>query len=482
MFLAVSSFAAMSVNLSTWLVGDGHPKLAQDPLGTAALAAVYGCLLWALFFVGFSLWIITWETYYDFPTLRRMVRGPLIKLAATPEDLSDSSRQPTLRTSRSGSDASNFESVRREKRRSIVLVTPLVVLTLSHVVMVVGEHICGSNPGLCTVGTGIFLTTSRMNKITQLILFISQVQMIVTWSCLFPRWELAFVGGHRSMYSLTHMLALTLQVFMAPSLIGQGVLWCCGFSPHKVLMLLWSIWFLLASVVIARPENSQRVGFSFSTVTDDGQWRQVSTGFKLTGISWVMAHLFREVAGHGLESAQQDLILIGVVYPLFWFILWTLTYVAVASSRFNRQYHWAMWTMALLSAFATWLLCKSVGRGRLPLVLILVWICLFSCSCRILRRLGVGSNDSTSQSSRVLSRRPTTKFAVTPSVSERTQERKVVRCAGSLLWVILVLFCCVLVACVVLAGRQHSQGQAIDKNRFVWQASELRKPAPGRQR
>jgi len=77
--------------------------------------------------------------------------------------------------------------------------------------------------------------------------------------------------------------------------------------------------------------------------------------------AWFIVHLFREVAGHGLESAQQDLILIAVVYPLFWFILWTITYVAVASSRFNRRYQWAMWTMALLSAVATWLLCRSVG-------------------------------------------------------------------------------------------------------------------------
>lgn len=501
MFLFTSVLAALSAQVSTTLVDTSREGAEADdttytlafglwwPFRWAVKGAVYACALQGLFFLGRCLWTIAWEIYYDFPTIRRMLRGPAVKspmsslptadaidaarkLAAACSDSEDSvdssedgPHKPWTHVlrSRSGSCATDPAALRRERRRRIVLTAPMVILTWLYVLFVLGTRFCDRNMAFCSVGTGMLIRNTRMHRVTLFSLFVSQMQMLVVWTSFFPKWHRVFLGAQCNRCVLTAILSVTLQVVLAPSLVTQGVLWLAGLPPNPLLMATWSVWFLAASVVIMRTEHSYQAGFRFRTVTDEETWKSFSTLFKFTGILWGFIYLSREVANAGFHEMLKDHIACCLVYPLQWSIVWVLTYIAVVSSRCGREFWLALLGTSVGSAVSAWALCYLVGRNKLPLLVFFVWVCLFRYSYLWLKVIGFEGRESRVKTETL---QPVMKFAVDPSGS--VHERKVASETARMIWAAVGAFCLLLACCSVLATAQQRSGNMTDGGQVRW--------------
>lgn len=632
MFLFVSIFSAMSVRISTAFVNDAG-LVFYHPVKLATYCVVYFSVMWALFFLGWSLWTVTWETYYDFPTVRRMILGPRhpsslaigpvpggssstsveavsenvlensgsttsmsSPTASTPavtrrgsltsvEDDVDatpqmqessgsttsmtsptasitsatpvatrrgsltsidedngeatphsravpsstssatvrsilrsrsSSRSSTAQSRTSSSTDSDLNtrsksrlrlrfsdapvgdetegvavdctkrrpnflksrsgmlagpgSERRESRRRIVLLTPMVVLTCFHTFLVVGTRICQYRSDRCAGGTGVLHSSSRMNKIAQHSLFVIEFQMLVAWTSFFPSWEAAFLATRCRNCWLTNFLSMTLQFIVFPSILGQAAFWFSGYNTCLPVLTGWSSWFLLSSLVILRPENAYRAGFAFSNVTDDDAWQSFCMLFKVTAVLWGFIHLAREVSTNGMSSAQKDTIIVGCVYPLLWCIIWAVSYLIVSARRFAWKFHVTLCIMGVFCVRLSFSLCAIIDRSDLPLLLTLVWISLFYGSFRSLCRLGVGIEQKLGSPGKpTLKRGPTVKFALSPVGAKR--ERAMASQTVRILWCAIFLFCTVLAACVVAAGLQQQRHGPDAKDEVYWKSN-----------
>ncbi|CAK9097107.1 unnamed protein product [Durusdinium trenchii] len=100
---------------------------------------------------GGSMWTVAWELYHDFPTLRRMLllEAEIARARAQTREtkvfITAGRASPRNDKDKGGSkDGEDAQSthIRRQTRRRIVLVTPLLVLALGHLTLLLGQSYC----------------------------------------------------------------------------------------------------------------------------------------------------------------------------------------------------------------------------------------------------------------------------------------------------------------------------------------------------
>ena len=489
MFLVVL-LAVMSVRIVSAAVDspDGTlPGYGEQPLRSVALCYVYYSVLRLLFLFARSMWTVAWELYHDFPTLRRMLLGAnrFHESRASPREKRSmpSPRGKGSKDTTNDKD-SHITQARRQARRRIVLITPLLVLALGHLTLLLGQSYCdgqdGRVSGICSDALPIFQPTGHLNRTVRFVLFVSLIQWFQAFTGLFANFSWAIAQGKGLVPRVVSMTLLCLLMpistwrlftwLVQPA--GSGVVRrTLGGLPHHVadtaLVTAWSWWSLLAVSVVMRPQLLGLSGFTLRSVSLDARWRNLTTLFKYTLFFWIGVHFLRGCVAHGFASAQTDLITISFVYPMLLCFVWTATFIAVSlSGIFRGPLPWLGAAVALPGIFfLSQLLCSWVGRDQHVLLTTLVWLHLLRAGFRMARYAGLWLKSSTLGSPSGQETIPPIeiKFAVNPDSHKvlkttYTVERRLGRIAARVLLLICGTFLVILTSCVMLAGLQQRSG------------------------
>lgn len=363
------------------------------------------------------------------------------------------------------------KSSRRGVRRRVVLYVPLAFLVALNIVMVAAPQLCDLRDAGCKdFFFGIFHSRSRLNRAVRFALFLSLAQWAQAWVAFFPKWNEALA---HSSSPVAHLLSVLLIFTLAPLSCVRFSSWLVrpggsdmeGYGPYKLVgishaavdrqLVCWaSVWLLTASIVILRSADQDRSGWSIRRFTEDRSWIRMCVGFKFTMFAWLGLHMIRGLLTMGSASAQNDLLIITIFYPLLLTAVWILTYIGVFFTACNASA--TMLTKAavglIVIGVVSWVACGYVGLSAHPLLVLATWIHL-SRQAFCFARGGIDS---------------TPKFAVHPSNSaEKTLARWVI----TTLCVIAGIFFIAL-GSSLLAGRlQKSSGLVMD-DVVSWTATE----------
>lgn len=485
MFLVVL-LAVMSVRIVSTAVeapAGTLPVYGDQPLRAVALCYVYYSVIRLIILFARSMWTVAWELYHDFPTLRRML---LLEGRASPrndKDKGGAAARPSPRgspqsrkCSKDGEDAQSTH-IRRQTRRRIVLVTPLLVLALGHLTLLLGQSYCdGRSGGICGDALPIFQPTAHLNRTIRFVLFVSQIQWFQAFTGLFIHWSTAIAQGKGL---LPRLVSFTLLGLLMPCSscrlfawlvqpAGSGVVRrTLGGVPHHVadtaLVTAWSWWSLAAVSVVMRPQLFGLSGFTLRSVSLDSRWRLLTTLFKYTLFFWMAVHFLRGCVAHGFAAAQTDLITISFMYPMFLCFVWTATFIAVSLSGLFRGLVPLLGALVAVPGILllSRLLCGWVDRDQHVLLTTLTWLHLLRAGFRVSRYMGLWWK--TSVPSRFEAPPIEIKFAVNPDSHKvlkttYTVERRLGRIAARVLLLICGTFLLILTSCVLLAGLQQRSG------------------------
>lgn len=387
--LAVLGTRLVSAFGATGLFADGVFYAVPRILRHASPAYVYYCVVRFLFLFSHSMWIISWEMYHDFPTMRRMLVGTSQWTAGT---ATPAAATPATTPANPQDAATKWA---RARRRSIVLCAPLAVLSCANIALLVGQQLCGDS---CHQ---VFEPTSGANRNLRFVLFLSMLQWAQVWMKLFPQWHQAFLGAasknRRSLLCLLILVPLLVLSWVrlvgwflkpAGNNVAQELLF--GIKHHVVdcvLVTVWHVWLLLACFAVLGPEALRHSGFYLGSITDDVEWRGLCMAFKHTCFIWMFLRFLRCCFSWGFARAQTDLIIATFIYPVQISLIWTFTFVVVVVSRWKVcSWRFILSTViGLLFMFAVaQRLCDIAGRAHLPILVFLVWLHL----CRQLFRVG----------------------------------------------------------------------------------------------
>eukprot|EP00439_Symbiodinium_sp_Y106_P085750 s523_g29.t1 len=517
----VSLLASMCVRVVTAAVempaSSAAAVYGEQPLRAVALGYVYYSIIRIFMLFARSMWTVAWETYHDFPTLRRMLLGARSTAgeasrpspkgspgAATPNvgrGAKESKEASGKESSQNGTSQrrqeadQNGTTQRRQARRRIVLLTPLLVLAIVNATLLLGQTFCdGRTEGICSDSVPIFQPTAHLNRALRFVLFLALVQWFQAWTFLFSNWAHAVVSGKGALprfvsFSLLLVLMPCSTLRLAAWLLqpaGSGVVrrTLGGLVPHHVadsgLVTAWSWWSLLAVSVVMQPQLIGLSGFTLRCVSQDVRWKHLTMLFKYTLFFWMAVHFLRGCVAHGFAAAQTDLITISFLYPLLLCFIWTATFVAVALSGAFSRFFWTLMG-SLLSLPVVFLLsrllCNWVDRGSHPLLIALTWLHLCRAAFRMARYGGLWLKSDELPSGE--GAYPSIKFALNPDSHKvlRTTyfvERRIGRMAVRVLLLICGSFLSILTSCVLLGGLQQRSGFFIE-DLVWWQAAEDRK-------
>eukprot|EP00913_Durusdinium_trenchii_P019370 g18210.t1 len=456
------------------------PVYGDQPLRAVALCYVYYSVIRLIILFARSMWTVAWELYHDFPTLRRML---LLEGRASPrndKDKGGAAARPSPRgspqsrkCSKDGEDAQSTH-IRRQTRRRIVLVTPLLVLALGHLTLLLGQSYCdGRSGGICGDALPIFQPTAHLNRTIRFVLFVSQIQWFQAFTGLFIHWSTAIAQGKGL---LPRLVSFTLLGLLMPCSscrlfawlvqpAGSGVVRrTLGGVPHHVadtaLVTAWSWWSLAAVSVVMRPQLFGLSGFTLRSVSLDSRWRLLTTLFKYTLFFWMAVHFLRGCVAHGFAAAQTDLITISFMYPMFLCFVWTATFIAVSLSGLFCGLVPLLGALVAVPGILllSRLLCGWVDRDQHVLLTTLTWLHLLRAGFRVSRYMGLWWK--TSVPSRFEAPPIEIKFAVNPDSHKvlkttYTVERRFGRIAAR----VLLLICGTFLLILCLGRKRGKRGE-----------------------
>jgi len=364
-----------------------------------------------------------------------------------------------------------------------------------NVIMVVGQLTCDGHEGavpkldaeidlLCSE-TGFWDPTSRVNRSCRFVLFLATLQWAQVWIGLFPSWHRALASAESGVGRWVLWILLPLSLlrfsmwFLRPA--GSGVVhFFSGIRHHLVDSIFvagWSIWLLLTAIDVSRPKSLGVAGFTMLLVTDNTHWKAECTLFKFTIFFWQLLHFLRGCVALGPAYAQNDLIVISLLYPTLLCVVWTMTFIVVSLSHFgaNATPFWT-WMGVLLGAGVllgmSFIFCRWVDLHTLPGLVACVWLHFCRQAFRVVRRLVVSMR---------YAKAGTVKFALAPQSNTELSttyqlERKLGRVAVRSLLLILASFLATLAGTILMAGVQQRQGLFL--NDVVWW-KRLSPPEPG---
>eukprot|EP00928_Gymnodinium_smaydae_P082763 TRINITY_DN66060_c0_g1_i1.p1 TRINITY_DN66060_c0_g1~~TRINITY_DN66060_c0_g1_i1.p1 ORF type:complete len:694 (-),score=53.18 TRINITY_DN66060_c0_g1_i1:15-1916(-) len=248
-----------------------------------------------------------------------------------------------------------------------------------------------------------------------------------------------------------------------------------NYLVDSLLILVWSIWLLLACACVLRPEALRLSGFTVKRVRDVDQWQRLCMAFKHTAYVWVFIHFVRGCARWGFGRAQTDLIVVCFVYPVQLCLVWTFTFMVVVMARW-RLSSWRLIVYIMTTIFiafaGAWVLVGFAGRPQILVLFVGMYHCrqCFSLT-RMLRRRqesSAAASDDVSvdgSDTPIVTRRKSdsVEFALKPCDDEGLRkthafERRLVRIVIQLLIFICCAFCVILMGCVWLSQVQQHKG------------------------
>lgn len=427
--ICVTSVICTGFISSVTLHGETNPLL-EKPLPSVTTLYVYYCVVRIVVLLCGILWTCSWEAYHDFPTLRRMLMVRSLQVTAletakrvgaqcevnngvstkggsgnangnefkiskswphieNPKDISKSNSCPEL-PAKTQTRLLRETKARDDVKWKIALTVPIVVLFLTNMVFLIGQLMC--EHGEWCPSPMLFDPTGRINRNTRFALFVAVVQWLQIWTAICPTWYFALV---RLQCTLQRFLYGAVFSFVLPATLlrlaawfvmpaGSGVVQVfAGIRHHlidTILVVIWTLWLMLVSVSISTPKSLDRAGFRPLLAYDDLEWRHISSLFKYTLFIWHGLHFIRGCVSLGLAHAQNDLIVISLVYPVLLGFVWTATVVTVMVSRcastFGSSFRCAIVASGLglvMALLVAQILCSSVGKGEKPLLVIAVW-------------------------------------------------------------------------------------------------------------
>jgi len=353
-------------------------------------------------------------------------------------------------------------------------VAPLLVLVVFNVVVLVGQLLCVHGQFDTCREMQLFDPTGRFNRNARFVLLVGMVQWLQAWTGLFPSWYDALTRQQGALQRITSSVVIFLLIPASLLRFGVWLVKPAGIGvehyfaglPHhlvdSVLVIGWNTWLLVAAFTVASQAAVRHSGFNPSMIREDRTWRHLCMLFKYTLFLWGGLHFVRGCIALGPGHAQNDLVVISILYPNLVCIIWAVTFTAVALTRYamNRGRAlgrtvllFAVLPAALLAAAAG--LCWAVGRGGRGLLLLCVWLHFCAQAFRVVRRW--------SRWSYVVTPGKTLRFALDPKQDMDLQqtyaaERKLGRVAIRVLLLVCGSFCAVLAACFLMAGLQQRAG------------------------
>ncbi|EER14593.1 hypothetical protein Pmar_PMAR011180 [Perkinsus marinus ATCC 50983] len=173
---------------------------------------------------------------------------------------------------------------------------------------------------------------------------------LLQWS-LYPLFGLD-AAGRTSVYN-----------FIVPQLVNEGV---SASTMDGILILLWMLQLLYASHIVVKEINLS--DWQKDAFYDDSMWLENTIQFKCMFLVPMLLLFFRGFASPdmGFTYAQNDLIVLTLIYPALLVLVWWCTY-AYISLRYVEFYRFA--SAAFLSYLVSGIICEiaqvSAGGARL---------------------------------------------------------------------------------------------------------------------
>jgi len=389
------------------------------PLAKQLFAAfVHYSVLRFLYNCGRNIYVIGWEGFADFPSIKALLaprvkktgaaESPEVRAAvvsptmAHAEPFSPRSRDFNSLMSRSASVPALGEyklgpgfiprpperprrtfHPRTVRAQKIVLVAPGVLLVVLQVGIVLATAYCSvplSRDGISY--TAAFCRgpvpdpTNRLNRGLRFTFFVGFLQWVTAWLRLFPTWHAALYNDGQ--WSTLCMLLILGPISGVRFLVwaflpaGSGITQTLWFLRHhdidNGLVILWMVWFICASFVILRPSCLDLSGWSPHIFAGD-DWKGFAMHLKYSFIVPIMLHFARGSLspGMGFTHAQNDLIVITLAYPMMVMGVWVFSFAVVAFPRKKTAF-----LAALLSSGAAAAICVFAEMNSLLIVLV-VW-------------------------------------------------------------------------------------------------------------
>eukprot|EP00928_Gymnodinium_smaydae_P045756 TRINITY_DN30462_c0_g1_i1.p1 TRINITY_DN30462_c0_g1~~TRINITY_DN30462_c0_g1_i1.p1 ORF type:complete len:972 (+),score=237.85 TRINITY_DN30462_c0_g1_i1:123-3038(+) len=513
--------AALSTKVVGFVAGGGRDDIALDalhqPLRSIVFIFVYFSVFRVLMFFCYSKMVVMMEMVYDFPTVKSLMlgrhgtrrrdneKGTQTRLAmdrfegvepTTPDALrspgADSSLDPSPAAMRAGSyedgepeDAAQSE---RKTRRFVVVVAPWLLMIVLLLALVVIGGVCeewllpgGRDDRFCD----FVEAPKRFNRNLRFALVIVACQLMQAWLCVFPRWHVALA---RARFGPALLLSLATLIAVLPATLLRGLSFVgtpLGLAVEPLeprltyffdcgLLIGWSVWALLTTLAIVDRGVVAYTGFSLTRLSNDSEWKTLSANFKLT-LWW--AHFVQGARGcmaQGVNHAINDMVSVGILYPLAFCIMWSVTFISMRIYNYadTSSKQWMLGCSFVVLLVVARLLCSFAAPhlGNLPLLVIFVWLHTSAQSLATfrtwsrwvlsLRKAVLFKRQETQQR---LNRAKSIKFAVN---METAWELRLFSVIFRALLIAVITFCSVLVITVVLASFQQKQNLYLDD--IVW--------------
>eukprot|EP00397_Hematodinium_sp_SG-2012_P002639 GEMP01002647.1.p1 GENE.GEMP01002647.1~~GEMP01002647.1.p1 ORF type:complete len:1022 (+),score=168.47 GEMP01002647.1:228-3293(+) len=323
------------------------------------------CLMRGLFFIAKAVYDFGWESFYEFPTIRKLLVDSLMERYSlsgavvsevTHSDVGSPRRSLTNRPlseatqSMQSPDPSSPRMLPPATRRHlhaqrITLVLPLLFLILSGVVLLI----------ICLVNSPheALRPTGRAQRLSRYVLLVCFFQWMSQYTLMFPQWHKAvWVANKKIVYVIYASSAigfsrLVLWVFV-PSASEKIYWWTStwaifdmpAYTTDAVVLNLAMISVLYGVVYIVGNKKALRMsGYKPRMFEDEVRWRDHIILFKYGVTVGSIFHFTRGILSSsiGIVNAQNDHIVYSMIYPAIltsiWCVTFTLSWLRLASVK-----------------------------------------------------------------------------------------------------------------------------------------------------
>ncbi|KAF4674115.1 hypothetical protein FOL47_009651 [Perkinsus chesapeaki] len=376
----------------------GNDLSWYDLLMSTTKCYVFYAIIRCSWFLGLSLWDIGWQSYAEYPSLRDLLAPPVTTGESSPRSTGSNpvfTGVPTQPRSPRRATVPGREEIRRRKQAKMLLYGTIMVLLVTTAIISIIPLLCELGVWCLRVDwlQGLADASSRLNRMCRFSLLVGLFQWTQQFQFIFPRWyRAAGVGAAKSWkstlimwagycilgpISVTRLLQWTfyplfgldvagrtsIYNFIAPHLVSIGV------SPQTmdgILILLWMLQLLYVSHIVVKEISLS--DWQKDAFYDDSMWLENTIQFKCMFLVPMLLLFFRGFASPqmGFTYAQNDLIVLTLVYPALLVLVWWCTY-AYISLRYVKFYRFAVATA--LTYVVSGILCEvaqiSAGGARL---------------------------------------------------------------------------------------------------------------------
>ncbi|KAF4695306.1 hypothetical protein FOZ60_005172 [Perkinsus olseni] len=348
---------------------------------------VFYAIIRCSWFLGLSLWDIGWQSYAEYPNVRDLLAPPVAPTETSPRSGGSNpvfTGVPKQPRSPRRATVPGKEEIRRNRQAKMMLYGTLMVLVVTTAIVTLIPLLCDLGIWCLRVDwlQGLADASSRLNRMCRFSLLIGLFQWTQQFQFIFPRWyRAAGVGAAKSWRSTLIMWAgycvlgpvsvarllqwaffplfglnaagrTSVYNFIVPQLITEGV---SAETMDGILILLWMLQLLYASHIVVKEINLS--DWQKDAFYDDSMWLENTIQFKCMFLVPMLLLFFRGFASPamGFTYAQNDLIVLTLVYPALLVLVWWCTY-AYISLRYIKFYRFA------LSAFFTYVVSGIICR------------------------------------------------------------------------------------------------------------------------